>query len=55
VNVGNDVFIGSNVKIMKGVTIGDGAVIANGSVVVKDVAPATVVGGNPARLIKQLP
>jgi len=54
VSVGDHVFIGSNVKIMKGVTIGDGAVIANGSVVVKDVAPATVVGGNPARFIKQL-
>ena len=54
VNVGDHVFIGSNVKILKGVTVGDGAVIANGSVVVKDVAPATVVGGNPARFIKQL-
>lgn len=54
VTVGHHVFIGSNVKILKGVIIGDGAVIANGSVVVKDVAPNTVVGGNPARFIKQL-
>lgn len=54
VKVGNHVFIGSNVKILKGVTVGDGAVIANGSIVVKDVEAHTVVGGNPARLIKRL-
>lgn len=52
--VGDNVFIGSNVKILKGVNIGDGAVIANGAVVVKDVAPHSVVGGNPARHIKFL-
>lgn len=55
VKIGSYVFIGSNVKILKGVVIGDGAVIANGSVVVKDVAANCIAGGNPARLIKQLP
>lgn len=51
--IGNDVWIGDNVSIMSGVHIGDGAVIANRSHVCKDVAPYTIVGGNPARLIKK--
>lgn len=51
--IGNDVYIGLNVTIMPSVTnIGDGAVIAAGSVVVKDVPPFSVVGGNPANIIK---
>lgn len=50
--IGNDVRIGDNVTIQSGVTIGDGAVIANNSHVVKDVEPYSLVGGNPARLIK---
>ena len=51
VNIGNDVWIGDNVTIMSGITIGDGAVIAN-SHVVKNVEPYSLVGGNPAKLIK---
>ena len=39
---------------MKGVSIGEGAVVAAGSVVTKDVLPYTLVGGNPAKLIKTL-
>jgi acetyltransferase-like isoleucine patch superfamily enzyme len=50
--IGNDVWIASDVTIMSGVTIGDGAVIANNSYVVKDVEPYSMVGGNPAKLIK---
>ena len=50
--IGNDVWIGKNVTIMSGVTIGDGAVIALNSHVVKDVEPYSIVGGNPAKLIK---
>jgi virginiamycin A acetyltransferase len=38
---------------MAGVTIGDGAIIATNSTVVKDVEPYTVVGGNPAQIIKK--
>lgn len=53
VTIGNDVWIGSNVIIMSGLTIGDGAVIAAGSVVTADVEPFTIVGGNPARVIKK--
>ena len=51
-HVGNDVWIGYGAIIMSGVTIGDGAIVAAGSVVTKDVAPCTIVGGNPARFIK---
>ena len=50
--IGNDVWIGDNVTIMSGVTIGDGAVIANNSHVVKNIEPYSLVGGNPAKLIK---
>ena len=53
VTIGNDVWIGNNVTILSGVTIGDGAVVAACSVVVKDVPPYTMVGGNPAKYIKQ--
>ena len=50
--IGNDIWIGNNVTIMSGVTIGDGVVIANNSHVVKNVEPYSLVGGNPAKLIK---
>lgn len=51
--IGNDVWIAANVVIKPGVTIGHGAVIAAHSVVTKDVAPYAIVGGNPAKVIKQ--
>lgn len=51
--IGNDVWIGYNATIMAGVTIGDGAIIATNATVVKDVAPYTIVGGNPAREIRK--
>ena len=50
--VGNDVWIGEGAIIISGVNIGDGAIIAAGSVVTKDVSPCTIVGGNPAKFIK---
>jgi len=50
--IGNDVWVASNVTIMSGVTIGDGAIIANNSHVVRNVEPYSIVGGNPAKLIK---
>lgn len=52
--IGNDVWIGGHSTILPGVTIGDGAVVAAGSVVTKDVAPQTLVGGNPAKLLKSI-
>ncbi|WWT15116.1 CatB-related O-acetyltransferase [Pararoseomonas sp. SCSIO 73927] len=51
--IGNDVWIGHSVILMPGITIGDGAVVAAGAVVTKDVPPYAIVGGNPARVIKQ--
>ena len=51
--IGNDVWIGYEATIMAGVTIGDGAIVAAKSVVVSDVAPYTIVGGNPAKCIRQ--
>lgn len=50
--VHNDVWIGANVTVLKGVEIGEGAVIAAGAVVTKNVEPYTIVGGVPARKIK---
>ena len=52
--IGANVWIAGNVTIIGGVTIGDNAVIAAGSVVTKDVPPNTMVGGNPARLIRSI-
>lgn len=51
--VGNDVWIGYESVIMPGVKVGDGAIIAAKSVVTNDVPPYTIVGGNPAQIIKQ--
>ncbi|QTC43975.1 acyltransferase [Bacillus sp. V3] len=47
-------WIGFDAVIMKGVTIGEGSVVSSRSVVVEDVPPYTVVGGNPAKVIKQI-
>ena len=48
----NDVWIGANCTILDGITIGNGAVIAAGSVVIKNVPPYSIVGGNPAKVVK---
>lgn len=53
ITIGNDVWIGVNAIIMDGVTIGDGAVIGAGSVVTKDVEAYTVVGGIPAKILRE--
>ena len=49
----HDVWIGAHVQLARGIRIGTGSVIAAGSVVTKNVAPYTVVGGNPARVIRR--
>ncbi len=54
VTIGNNVWIGGRSVINPGVTIGDNVVIASGAVVTKDVPSNTIVGGNPARLIRQI-
>lgn len=51
--VGNDVWLGYGATIMPGVSIGDGAIVGAKSVVTNDVAPYSIVGGNPARLIRK--
>lgn len=52
VRIGNDVWIGETVRIREGVSIGDGAIIAVDALVTQDVAPFSVVGGVPARVIR---
>ncbi len=54
VRLGNDVWVGSGAILLPGITVGDGAVVAAGVVVTKDVEAHTIVGGNPARLIKRI-
>lgn len=51
--IGNDVWLGYGVTILPGVSVGDGAICAAGAVVTKDVEPFTIVGGNPAKVIKK--
>lgn len=50
--VGNDVWMGYDVLVMPGVTIGDGAIVSSRSVVVSDVPAYSIVGGNPAKVLK---
>lgn len=51
--IGNDVWIGHGVIVLPGVTVGDGAVLAAGAVVARDVEPYTIVGGVPAKFIRE--
>lgn len=54
VTIGNDVWIGGNCTILPGVTIGNNVIIAAGAVVTKDIPDNCVVGGIPAKVIKEL-
>ena len=51
--IGNDVWIGQNAVILPGIRIGDGAIIGASSVVGSDVAPYSIVAGNPARALRK--
>ncbi len=48
----DDTFIGARAIIMKGVEVGEGSIVAAGSIVTKSVPPFSIVGGNPAKIIK---
>ncbi|WP_068171241.1 CatB-related O-acetyltransferase [Neokomagataea thailandica] len=50
--IGHDVWVGARAVILSGVTVGSGAIIAAGAIVTKDVPPYSIVGGNPARVIR---
>lgn len=54
IRIHNKAWIGFNSIVLSGVTIGEGAVIGCGSIVTRDVAPHTVVAGNPARFIRNI-
>jgi acetyltransferase-like isoleucine patch superfamily enzyme len=54
IKICDNAWIGMNALILKGVTIGEGAIVGAGSVVTKDVDPWTIVGGNPAKLIRRI-
>lgn len=51
--IGNDVWIGNSATIMPGIKIGHGTIIGTGALVTKDVEPYSIVGGNPAQLIRK--
>jgi acetyltransferase-like isoleucine patch superfamily enzyme len=55
IKISNKVWIGFNSIILKGVTIGEGAIVGAGSVVTKNVPAWTIVAGNPARVIREIP
>ena len=50
--IGDDVWIGAKTIILPGVCVGSHSIIGAGSVVTKDVAPYSIIGGSPAKLIK---
>jgi acetyltransferase-like isoleucine patch superfamily enzyme len=54
ISIGNNVWVGMNSLILKGVNIGENSIVAAYSVVTKDVPKNVIVGGNPARIIKQI-
>jgi maltose O-acetyltransferase len=54
VGVGDGVWLGARCIVLPGVTVGTGAIVAAGAVVTRDVKPHTMVGGVPARVIREL-
>lgn len=54
VSIGDDAWIAAGATILRGVTVGEGAIVGAGSVVTHDVEPWTVVGGNPAAVLRRL-
>ena len=54
ITIGDNVWIGGSAVVYPGVTIGDNVVVAAGAVVVKDIPNNVVVGGNPAKILKEI-
>ncbi|MGM7449656.1 acyltransferase, partial [Idiomarina sp. ST20R2A10] len=54
VRICDDAWIGAAAMVLRGVTIGQGAIVAAGAVVTRDVAPFSIVAGNPAVLVREL-
>lgn len=54
VRIEDDAWISANSIILKGITVGKGAIVGAGSVVTRDVPPLTIVGGNPARRLRDV-
>jgi len=54
ITIENDVWLGTGVVVLPGIKIGEGAVVGANSVVSRDVSPYTVVGGSPARAIREV-
>lgn len=55
IRIGRRAWIGAGATILPGVTVGDDSVVGAGSVVTRDVPPATIVAGNPARIVRSIP
>lgn len=55
IRISNDVWIGAGAIILRGVAIGEGGIVAAGAVVTRDVPPFSIVAGNPAVVVKELP
>ena len=54
ITIGDNVWIGGSAVVYPGVTIGNNVVVAAGTVVVKDIPNNVVVGGNPAKILKEI-
>jgi len=55
IHIGNDVLIGAKAIILRGVTIGGCSIVGAGSVVTNDIPPNSIVAGNPAQTIREIP
>jgi acetyltransferase-like isoleucine patch superfamily enzyme len=55
VRIGDDAWIGAGAMVLRGVTVGEGGVVAAGAIVTRDVPAFSIVAGNPAVLVREIP